>query len=109
MLGIISTSPGCYDSTLSNTHRVYDATGITETMSAAGIKVYPNPFHNMIAVEGLKVRDKLILVDMMGRNVQSWQATEPTQVFPISDLSAGHYVLKIMNDRCPFAGDSTAA
>jgi hypothetical protein len=95
---ITSTSPGCYDSTLSNLHRVYDATGVAETVKAAGVEVYPNPFKDIITVKGLKTTDIVQLVDLSGRVLQTWQATSISQTFSVDGIAAGHYILKIMNE-----------
>jgi hypothetical protein len=93
---VIPLSAGCWDVPVTNAHIVTDVpTGITETMMAAGIEVYPNPFTNMITVKGLKPQDQLRLVDITGRVISSWRAAKDIESFKTEGLAAGHYVLKI--------------
>ena len=67
-------------------------------MKAAGIEVYPNPFDDVLTVKGLNANDVVSLTDVTGRVVHSWQGTLATETFTISDVAAGYYVLKVMNE-----------
>jgi hypothetical protein len=67
-------------------------------MQAAGIEVYPNPFSNVITIDGLKKKETLLLFDITGRMIQSWQATKELESFRTDGLAAGHYLLKIMTE-----------
>jgi hypothetical protein len=96
---VIPLSAGCWDVPITNTHIVTEIpTGITETMRAAGIEVYPNPFSDVITVNGLKDHDQLLLIDMSGRIINSWKATKEAESFRMDDLAAGHYVLKLVTE-----------
>jgi hypothetical protein len=88
----------CADSTTSNIQVVADVEGISETMKAAGIEVYPNPFADVISIKGLKPNDNIKLLDMSGRVVSTWQAAKEIEAFKIDGLAAGHYLLKIMTN-----------
>jgi hypothetical protein len=95
---VIPVAP-CADSTTSSNKIISGIDGISEIMQAADIAVYPNPFGSLITVKGLKQKDRLTLVDITGRTIYTWQATKETQTFKAEGLAAGHYILKIMNEK----------
>lgn len=79
----------------------FTTSNITEvpTLSSqqTSIKAYPNPFTNKISLHGLKPKDKILLSDISGRVIQSWEATDlETQTFNTTNVAAGYYVLKII-------------
>jgi hypothetical protein len=87
---------GCWDASMTNAHIFTLITGIAETLKAAGIEVYPNPFADIIYIKGLKPNDNVKLLDMSGRVILTWQASKEVETFKADGLAAGHYLLKIM-------------
>ncbi|MEI8278852.1 MAG: T9SS type A sorting domain-containing protein [Bacteroidota bacterium] len=93
----------CYapNSLTSITLHVTVTVGISNIQGGADIQVYPNPFNDHINIAGLKLGDKVTIYDLMGRKVTpTWSVDneQKEQSFRINDLSAGTYILEILDN-----------
>jgi len=90
----------CYNAVTTATPLEIDFTpyneGVGNVANNNGISVYPNPFTSKVSVNGLKAGDKLVVYDMAGRSVSTvYEATGTTGEYMLSDLAAGHYILRV--------------
>lgn len=61
------------------------------------LKVYPNPAQNLVTVSGLERKNNLLLFDVHGKLIGSYQVSESTYALSINSLSNGIYWLKVQN------------
>ena len=93
---IISMSPGCFDTTVSNTIYIYGAVGIADVSAQGGISAYPNPSTGQITIAGLTVGDNVSVFDIVGRLVYSGSATNTNEhILDISRRAPGIYMLHV--------------
>jgi hypothetical protein len=70
-------------------------TGFAENLTAATLRVWPNPAHTAVHVQGAHPRAALVLVDAVGRAVWHTEAAlDGTAVLAVQALPAGLYVLR---------------
>jgi Secretion system C-terminal sorting domain len=68
---------------------------INET--AEPISIFPNPVLNQITVAGIEVGDRIVISDLLGRNIVSILcAFEPPTQVDLSKLEAGIYCVRIL-------------
>lgn len=72
---------------------------ITVLKENSAIKVYPNPFKDVVNIKGTEAHDLVVIVDMMGREVYRIQATNNTLEVDMSKLSEGIYYLSIISNK----------
>lgn len=65
-----------------------------ETMTKANdIKVYPNPFHDILNISDVKNLETATIVDITGRTVKTF--VTPSKELNLSELSAGSYLVSL--------------
>jgi hypothetical protein len=92
---VVMDTNGCSGSSAILT---FTGVGITSVAKDKPITVHPNPFDQLITVNGLGLKDRVLLTDITGRVISSWKASKESESFMMNDLAAGHYVLKIMTE-----------
>ncbi len=89
----------CYSPATSNTLDIdftpYN-TGVSNVANNNNISAYPNPFTNVVNVNGIANTDLLEIYDMAGRKVgTTYKATGATAEYTPGTLAAGHYILRV--------------
>ena len=69
-------------------------TNSTNESSLSNVKFYPNPFINVINLEGIKEKSTVTLFGVDGAKIQSWDINENAQI-DLNHLEFGVYILKI--------------
>ena len=76
--------------------KVYNATLGVNTVTAATITVYPNPFTNNITISGLTAADVITVYDVAGRKVSTVDTKNGSQTISMpATLTAGTYTLQV--------------
>ncbi|MCB0668214.1 MAG: T9SS type A sorting domain-containing protein, partial [Saprospiraceae bacterium] len=57
--------------------------------------IYPNPASGVLRISGVEEVRSIKLLDLYGRILRTWIDVDPNTTLPISDLSAGSYVVRI--------------
>ncbi|QES90334.1 T9SS type A sorting domain-containing protein [Rhizosphaericola mali] len=65
----------------------------------SSFKLYPNPATNQITISGININDKLRILDLNGRVVNSIIVSSIPQNINISNLPSGIYILNIENKK----------
>ena len=79
--------------------QTYSSVGVANVAQNADLQVYPNPFNDLISINGLTRSDKVCLYDVVGRQVTGLlEATGAgSQEFEIKGLAAGTYMLQVVD------------
>jgi hypothetical protein len=91
----------CYYDVYSNQVTITNSTAsVNNVAGESNVKVYPNPFNKEIMVRGLEPGDKVSVYDVTGRMVSEvWKIeSKEEQKFDISNIVAGTYFLKVVNN-----------
>jgi len=75
---------------------VTSTTGMHNTL-ASNAKVYPNPFRDNLTVE-CDESSQVMLFDLFGRKIKEQQASTNIAQISADGLTAGYYILKIVNN-----------
>ncbi|MCS3868878.1 hypothetical protein J3D55_001794 [Chryseobacterium ginsenosidimutans] len=71
--------------------------GTSETVSTKGIKVYPNPFADVLNISDVKDVKSISIVDIAGRLVKTIE--KPSSTLHLGELNSGMYIIILnMND-----------
>ncbi len=62
------------------------------------IKVYPNPASNYINIENLSAQSHVVLTDMQGKQIESFNTSNSSLTINTLALSRGSYLLQIFNN-----------
>ncbi|NPA35909.1 MAG: T9SS type A sorting domain-containing protein [Chlorobi bacterium] len=73
------------------------STGIAQ-QKTEGIRVYPNPFNDILTVETELKTGKITIYDITGKILNITKITSPTQVLDLSNMKKGIYILKTESD-----------
>ena len=77
---------------------INDNIGFIKTIDYQNISVYPNPASNYIYIQTTQRNSNNIFIfDMSGRMITSKVMKNNTEVFDISTLSKGLYILQVTN------------
>lgn len=72
------------------------ATGINETANVGGVKVFPNPAENLIAVQVKKYDNATVRIfDVTGNEIYNAQLNEMNTTVDVSNYAAGLYLVKV--------------
>ncbi|MGN6568003.1 MAG: T9SS type A sorting domain-containing protein [Flavipsychrobacter sp.] len=95
---VIPLSSGCYKDDTSNLWIVAETvTGVNTVNKNAGIKVYPNPFSDVVEVDGLMHDDMITVYDADGRIVRQLKnlSGQSKQALKLDNVAPGNYLLKV--------------
>ena len=77
------------------------STGV-ETGKEVQVRVYPNPVQENLHMRGLSEGSRVEIVALDGRVIKRVEATGSELSIPVSDLSAGSYLLKTADTTLKF-------
>lgn len=87
-----------YDSISDDCYSIGDISSIKEYDIGSGMKLYPNPAQNILTI---KIQDadilfpcKLMIIDILGKELKRYSVNDSKTTLNISNLSPGVYVLK---------------
>ena len=92
---IIVTSGGCYDSTISQFHTVFNANEGINDFIEQGVTVFPVPVKDILHITGIKETTVYTLYEMTGRAVMSGALLPKENEINISNLATGVYLLQV--------------
>lgn len=100
--GIVKIEIALYNDTtviLDTATYVFDAllTSTAELTPRGPIKVFPNPTTNYIMLSDAEGIDEMVVYNLMGREVRSFQAAEGRR-YPVADLPNGVYLLSLVSE-----------
>jgi hypothetical protein len=93
----VTNSDGCYDTALV-VYTVDPCIGITENGLTDAMRFYPNPFTNVLIIEGVPVGATLEWTDALGRVVMTSQITREREEIETSTLPAGMYLVRVQHE-----------
>lgn len=59
------------------------------------INIYPNPFHNNINISSLEPNSKIMITDILGKVIYSFNSKSENEIVDLSELANGNYLLLI--------------
>ncbi|MBS1688793.1 MAG: T9SS type A sorting domain-containing protein, partial [Bacteroidetes bacterium] len=89
---------GCFKADTSNLWIVAETvTGLSAVNKNTDIKVYPNPFSDVVEVDGLIRGDMITVYDADGRIMKQLKNLngQPKQAIKLDDVAPGNYLLKV--------------
>ena len=92
---IIVTSGGCYDSTISQFHTVFNANEGINDFIEQGVTVFPVPVKDILHITGIKETTVYTLCEMTGRAVMAGALLPKENEINISNLAMGMYLLQV--------------
>lgn len=72
---------------------------IKSDCSNTSYQVLPNPARSLIEIIGLTNNDKVFVLDMLGRNVLTFNSLQNNNKFDIQKLTPGMYILQVINNK----------
>lgn len=73
-----------------------DLSGLSDSSVSESIKVYPNPVADVLYVQSETVISRIVIRDMMGKEVKSVNGYESQVLVNTGSLTAGNYILTII-------------
>lgn len=101
-LGLVASGSNCPNDTVFNMIKVNDCTLELQTENQNKLKLYPNPVHNFITIEGERLAtdyNSYVLTSMTGQIVKSGRIRSNHQTINVLDLNKGMYVLQMTGKR----------
>jgi hypothetical protein len=95
-----TAATGCYDTTTSAAHTINEgAVSVNEPISQhlEGIKLHPNPAHNVLTVTAMGKIQTISVSNSMGQSFSSIKMTKEDNhaVIDVASLPAGVYVVRV--------------
>jgi len=95
---IISLSPGCYDTTLSNLVQVFTSTGVNNVANSFNMNIYPNPTNNVLHIDNLSTSLHYRLMNIVGSVVVEGALANTNNTISTKEMAAGVYMLEVRNN-----------
>jgi hypothetical protein len=96
---IVSTSQGCYNTTLSDAVIVQtDNMGVGNIEGGSGIYVYPNPVKNVLHIDKIQTTMTYKILDIVGATIQAGKLNKGDNNIAIQEISSGMYMLELQDN-----------
>lgn len=73
--------------------------GIDEAMGESAVSLYPNPATSTVTIDQTMGRADITVIDMNGRTIGQWQATESSLTIDVSSMSKGTYFVRVTGEQ----------
>lgn len=103
-LGTVPLINGC---SFTSACKTVIAQGIGTLLKTNGINAYPNPATNIVMLSGLSGRDRISLIDVHGRTLQTITSEGASAKMNVSAFPAGTYLIRIYSAQGDFRGATT--
>lgn len=78
--------------------RVQGPASVVNNVTKLSATIYPNPARDRLMIDGLTIGSQISVLDVMGREVLSALGMGGQHILDVSALTAGSYVLQIINE-----------
>ena len=73
--------------------------GIDEATGESAVSLYPNPATSTVTIDQTMGRADITVIDMNGRTIGQWQATESSLTIDVSSMSKGTYFVRVTGEQ----------
>lgn len=70
-------------------------TGVKEIAILHGVKMYPNPAHEQIWLDGLPEKSTITLFNLQGQRLKVWSSHSSFHNLVLPQVASGHYILRV--------------
>ena len=94
---VISTSPGCFDSTTSPIFTVSDSHVAVINLITSQVHIYPNPVYDVLHLDNVDKQTGYSLLTIVGSVIKQNTLVSGHNVISLQSLPPGVYMLEILN------------
>jgi len=95
---VVLTSSICSGITATSACQVIDLSGLSE-LSQQNVHIFPNPAQSTVFIESNTILNRITIIDLTGKIIESKKVTSSNSFFDLNELSIGVYTIELIDTK----------